>query len=75
MYKFWFNFCFNFIKKETKNALQISIKWINKITAWMFYRAMSPNNYKQNIYIYIQGVLLPDWQTLSGDSKHEDKHY
>ena len=23
----------------------------------------------------IQGVLLPDQQTLRGDSRHEDKHY
>ena len=23
----------------------------------------------------IQGVLLPDRQTLRGDSRHEDKHY
>ena len=26
------------------------------------------------IYIYIQGVLLPNRQTLRGDSTHEDKH-
>ena len=25
--------------------------------------------------IYIQGVLLPDRQTLGGDSRHEDKRY
>ena len=25
--------------------------------------------------LYIQGVLLPDRQTLWGDSTHEDKHY
>ena len=25
--------------------------------------------------VYIQGVLLPDQQTLRGDSRHEDKHY
>ena len=24
--------------------------------------------------IHIQGVLLPDRQTLRGDSRHEDKH-
>ena len=24
---------------------------------------------------YIQGVLLPDRQTLRSDSRHEDKHY
>ena len=24
---------------------------------------------------HIQGVLLPDRQTLRGDSRHEDKHY
>ena len=23
----------------------------------------------------MQGILLPDWQTLTGDSRHEDKHY
>ena len=23
----------------------------------------------------MQGVLLPDWQTLKGDSTHDDKHY
>ena len=28
-----------------------------------------------NVHIYIQGVLLPDRQTLRGDSKHEDKYY
>ena len=25
--------------------------------------------------MHIQGVLLPDRQTLRGDSRHEDKHY
>ena len=25
--------------------------------------------------LYIQSVLLPDRQTLRGDSRHEDKHY
>ena len=25
--------------------------------------------------MYIQGVLLPDQQTLRSDSRHEDKHY
>ena len=25
--------------------------------------------------MYIQDVSLPDRQTLSGDSRHEDKHY
>ena len=25
-------------------------------------------------YIYIQGVFLPDRQTLRGDKRHEDKH-
>ena len=24
---------------------------------------------------YIQGVLLPDRETLRGDTRHEDKHY
>ena len=27
-----------------------------------------------NSYMYIQGVLLPDRQTLNGDSRHENKH-
>ena len=26
-------------------------------------------------YVHIQGVLLPDRQTLRGDSRHEHKHY
>ena len=25
--------------------------------------------------LYVQGVLLPDRQTLRGDSTHKDKHY
>ena len=25
--------------------------------------------------MHIQGVFLPDPQTLRGDSRHEDKHY
>ena len=28
-----------------------------------------------NYMCFIQGVLLPDRQTLRGDSRHEDKHY
>ena len=28
-----------------------------------------------SLCIYIEGVLLPDRQTLRGDSRHEDKHY
>ena len=27
-----------------------------------------------NVYGYIQGVFLPDRQTLRDDSRHEDKH-
>ena len=27
------------------------------------------------IPLYIQRVLLPDRQTLRGDSRHQDKHY
>ena len=30
--------------------------------------------YIYSIYVYM-GVLLPDRQTLRGDSRHEDKHY
>ena len=29
----------------------------------------------RNNSVHIQGVLLPDRQTLRGDSRHEDKHY
>ena len=43
------------------------------------YEFSTPIKYiKTNIkvqYIYIQGVLLPNRQTLRGDSRHEDKHY
>ena len=33
--------------------------------------------WKENYFTYtfIEGVLLPDRQTLRGDSRHEDKHY
>ena len=33
------------------------------------------SNICMHTYVYIQGVLLPDRQTLRGDSRHEDKHY
>ena len=31
--------------------------------------------YNTKYKIYIQGVLLPDRQTLRGYSRYEDKHY
>ena len=31
--------------------------------------------YNIYIYIHIQGVLLPDQQTLRGDSAYEDEYY
>ena len=31
--------------------------------------------YSPKLHNIIQGVLLPDRQTLRSDSRHEDKHY
>ena len=44
------------------------------VVKFNFQRYKIMNTHMLNIHTYIQDVLLPDRQTLRGDSKHEDKH-
>ena len=46
---------------------QINISMHNKVNFF--------NDSMRKTSLYIQGVLLPDRQTLRGDSRHEDKYY
>ena len=58
-----------------KESIQAFVVWFDMIQSgsisdryWIIYIHVF-------IYVYIQGVLLPDRQTSRGESRHENKHY